>query len=70
MALADLLWTEDDMEHFLRIAASFERHKAHWKQKHRDRQDENHRYFWEAHATNDPFESRAFVPNHIVTVAQ
>ena len=45
MALADLLWTEDDMEHFLRTVASFETHKAHWLQKHQDRRDENHRDF-------------------------
>ena len=30
MAFADLVWTEDDMEHFLRTAASFETHKAMW----------------------------------------
>ena len=45
MALADLLWTEDDMEHFLRTVASFETHKARWLQKHQDRLDENHRDF-------------------------
>ena len=43
MALADLLWTEDDMEHFLRTVASLETHKACWKQKRQDRKDENHK---------------------------
>ena len=46
MSLADLLWTEEDMENFRRIAASFETHKARWLQKHQDRLDKNHRDFW------------------------
>ena len=43
MALADMVWTEEDMEHFLRTVASFERHKALWLQKRQDRQDKSHK---------------------------
>ena len=37
MTFADLVWTEDDMEHFLRTVASFETHKRLWLQKRQDR---------------------------------
>ena len=37
-ALADLVWTVDDMDHFLRTVASFDTHKAIWKPRRQDRQ--------------------------------
>ena len=40
--MEDLLWTEDDMDHFLMTVASFETHKRLWKERFKQRADPNH----------------------------
>ena len=42
MCLKDLLWTEDDMDHFLHTVSSFETHKRRWRQELEMREDPNH----------------------------
>ena len=38
----DLIWTEDDMDHFLNTVASFETHKQDWKARREERAVRGH----------------------------
>ena len=42
VSLADIVWTEQDMDEFLRTVASFDTHKRLWKQKREDRKNPKH----------------------------
>ena len=35
--MADMIWTEDDMDHFLITVASFSAHKRSWKEQRQER---------------------------------
>ena len=43
LTMHDLVWTEDDMDHFLFTFGSFEEHKRRWLQKLEDRKDPKHK---------------------------
>ena len=45
MSFAELVWTEDDMEYFLRTVCSFETHKTIWRKRCQERLDEGHKHY-------------------------
>ena len=42
MSIAELVWTEEDMDHFLTTVASYESHKKSWPATREARKDKNH----------------------------
>ena len=43
LCMEDLVWTEDDMDHFLHTVATFETHKRLWKERRELRLEPSHR---------------------------